>query len=104
MKLFSLFYNCRRIVSLVLFAFGLVSTGHGVKTSRRQTRSPKDRTVVHGPKLLSKTPLSEIQSKNPVSLQQNELQSIIDPMNKALMKNQEIKTVFSRIITVNNSV
>ena len=57
-----------------------------------------------GPKLLSKTPLNEIKSKNPVSSQQNELQSIIDPMNKALMQNQEIKTEFSRTITANNFV
>ena len=110
-------------VSLVLLTFGLVSTGHGVKTSRRQSHqksesespkdvtkrpktseSPKVRSVVHGPKLLSKTPLSEIQSKNPISSQQNELQSIIDTMNKALMQNQEIKTVFSRNITANNFV
>ena len=107
-------------VSLVLLTFGLVSTGHGVKTSRRQsqsktsdgqsktsdgqTQSPKVRSVVHGPKLLSKTPLSQIQSKNPISSQQNELQSIIDTMNKALMQNQEIKTVFCQTITANNFV
>ena len=97
-----LFFYSRRTVSLVLFVFGLVSTGHGVKTSRRQTQSPKVRSV--GPKLLSKTPLNEIKSKNPVSSQQNELQSIIDPMNKALMQNQEIKTEFSRTITANNFV
>ena len=77
-----LFFYSRRTVSLVLFVFGLVSTGHGEKTSRRrQTRSPK---------MLSKTPLSQIQSTNPVSSQQNELKSIIDTMNKALMQNQEI--------------
>ena len=65
---------------------------------------PNQPIYTRSPKLLSETPLSKIQSKTPVSSQQNELQSIIDTMNKALMQNQEIKTVFSRIITANNSV
>ena len=78
--------NFSPIVSLVLLAFGFVSSGHGAKErSRRKTQSPT---------MVSKTPLSEleksIQSKNPVTLQQNELQSIIDTLNKALLKNKEI--------------
>ena len=93
--------------TIVLFTFGLVNIGHGaqsrpsqdqVKAKSRPSKS-QSRPRSRSPTILSKTPLSEIQPKNPVTLQQNELQSIIDTLNQALMKNKEIQTVFSRTIT-----
>ena len=86
------------MISLVLFTFGLVHTGHGaqtrpsqdpVKAKSRPSKS-QSRPQSRSPTLLSKIPLSEIQAKTPVTLQQNELQTIIDTLNQALMKNKEI--------------
>ena len=86
------------MISLVLFTFGLVNTGHGAQTTPSQdpvkakSRPSKaqSRHQSRSPTILSKTPLSEIKPGNPVTLQQNELQSIIDTLNKALKKNKEI--------------
>ena len=84
--------------TIVLFTFGLVNIGHGaqsrpsqdpVKAKSRPSKA-QSKPQLRSPTLLSKTPLSQIESKNPVTLQQNELQSIIDTLNQALIKNKEI--------------
>jgi len=68
----------------VFWVLGLITTGYGARPRSRQSRS-------QSPAFFSKTALSQIKSRDPVTFQESQFQTLIDPLNKALQKNQELE-------------
>ena len=82
-------------------ALGLVSTGYGAQTPSKnngqkqqpnngQTTARQRSKTTPPPPLMSKIQLGQIQSVNATTFQQGQFQSLVDPLNKSLKKNQEI--------------
>ena len=88
---------------IVFWVLGLITTGYGANvtttsqpTSQKSPRSQKSRspdspTSSKWPEFLSKTALSQIKPRDPVTFQERQFQKLIGPLNKALKKNQELE-------------
>ena len=92
---------------IVFWVLGLIKTGYGANVtttsqptsqksprsqkSRQKSRTPESPTSSKSPEFLSKTALSQIKPRDPVTFQERQFQKLIGPLNKALKKNQELE-------------
>lgn len=96
---------------IVFWVLGLITTGYGANVtttsqptsqptsqksprsqkSRQKSRTPESPTSSKSPEFLSKTALSQIKPRDPVTFQERQFQKLIGPLNKALKKNQELE-------------